>query len=93
MSMRDDALREPARPESMVFAMCYVGDQIGALLRALDRPEVPNHVGQAAKAPQSDTVPPRPMGASGTSGKKKPVDEPVEITTDPVTEVEKGRSK
>lgn len=72
MTTREDALKEPGRPESQVFALIYVGDQLGALLRKLDE-QTPKHVQQPAKAAQNENEPPRPMGASGASGKKKPV--------------------
>lgn len=78
MSLREKALSEPARPEAIVFATIYMGDQIAELAKA-----VQNHT--EAKA---INVPVEPAKAAQ---KAKP--SPVEITTDPVTEVEKGRSK
>lgn len=55
MSLRDKALEQPGRPESQVFALIYVGDQIGNLIREIGKislTTVKNVVQPAKDAPE-----------------------------------------
>lgn len=74
MNIREEALKEPGRPESLVFAMLYVGDMLAEVLAAVEhlalRQDMPDNLKQPAKAAQTEV--PRPKGASGPTGKVKP---------------------
>lgn len=68
MSAREDALREPARNESLVHAMVYVGDQLAELNKVITQYAL--HNDRRIETPQPAKAAPK----VGTRAKPEPIE-------------------
>ena len=97
---RDRVLAEADSRRGQTLALLYIGDQIGELIRAIQVKDNPPVIGErlvtAVTNINSDLGPSLKSGTAGGDDRPKTTTKPVKtvpVTTDPVTEIEKGQSK
>lgn len=72
MTLREDALREPGRPEAQTKALIYIGDQLAELTAAIEHQSMMQH--KPPTLTTAESIDPAPKG----SKTKKPTEVPFE---------------